>query len=565
LEVYAETNDAGKFDGQYAFVLASHDNAARERATTLRQQLSGAGEYTPSEVSAEAQDSVLSDAALVDELTLDDGLDFDLDTAGDVLSEGGSLDFERDLDLDLDLDLDDSADASELTGDDLSFDLDLGLDEAGEVLSSEGEDEFSLELELGDDHLQDELTLEGDLDALADDASGDFEVLALDDVDSLESGLELDEGESLDSAFDEMGDPSYDLSDELGADDAPKLSDLASTVEPGFDLDFDLESDTLSAGDDSEDGLSADLDLALELDGAVDLGESLEVVPSADEAGAGDDHFDMDLGDIDLASLDQELDTLSAGLDLDVASDEFSALVLDESVEVDLTETAGLMSADLEMDDELSLEFAVDDKETFELDASEAALSSLDSLELEVPELDVPVLEDFELEIPELDAHDLGLSELEALDLDTDAQSEAVLDMAEPLLELSDDVDDFTAEFDSEGGIEVADLEPEFDLAADLGLNEAAELPSTEEGMFDAALADLPEPEEVLEGEFAGEEDAELDFLADTDEAATKLDLARAYIDMGDQEGAKDILDEVVQEGSEEQRSEADELLARMN
>jgi len=36
--------------------------------------------------------------------------------------------------------------------------------------------------------------------------------------------------------------------------------------------------------------------------------------------------------------------------------------------------------------------------------------------------------------------------------------------------------------------------------------------------------------------------DDEFDFLADTDENATKLDLARAYIDMGDMEGARDIL-----------------------
>jgi len=184
--------------------------------------------------------------------------------------------------------------------------------------------------------------------------------------------------------------------------------------------------------------------------------------------------------------------------------------------------------------------------------------------------------------------------EITTLDIGLDEIVETELDLPEPLLELSvNEVDDMPVEFaafDSaeatgtedvalelgdfgalDAGEEVsadtAELEPEFDLAADLGLDTADELPSTEEGMFDAALADLPEPEEALEGlsELPDEEDAELDFLADTDEAATKLDLARAYIDMGDQEGAKDILDEVIQEGSEEQRSEADELLARMS
>jgi pilus assembly protein FimV len=56
----------------------------------------------------------------------------------------------------------------------------------------------------------------------------------------------------------------------------------------------------------------------------------------------------------------------------------------------------------------------------------------------------------------------------------------------------------------------------------------------------------------------------EFDFLADADEIATKLDLARAYIDMGDTDGAKDILDEVMQEGTDTQKQEASTLLNRI-
>ncbi|RMV03746.1 LysM domain-containing protein [Pseudomonas syringae pv. tomato] len=52
--------------------------------------------------------------------------------------------------------------------------------------------------------------------------------------------------------------------------------------------------------------------------------------------------------------------------------------------------------------------------------------------------------------------------------------------------------------------------------------------------------------------------------MAGTDEAATKLDLARAYIDMGDADGARDILDEVVTEGDDGQKSEAREMLSRL-
>jgi pilus assembly protein FimV len=46
------------------------------------------------------------------------------------------------------------------------------------------------------------------------------------------------------------------------------------------------------------------------------------------------------------------------------------------------------------------------------------------------------------------------------------------------------------------------------------------------------------------------------------DEIGTKLDLARAYIDMGDDEGARSILDEVVQEGNSVQKQEAQKILA---
>ncbi len=47
------------------------------------------------------------------------------------------------------------------------------------------------------------------------------------------------------------------------------------------------------------------------------------------------------------------------------------------------------------------------------------------------------------------------------------------------------------------------------------------------------------------------------DFLAGTDVVGTKLDLARAYIDMGDQESAREILDEVLAEGNDQQKQEA--------
>lgn len=54
------------------------------------------------------------------------------------------------------------------------------------------------------------------------------------------------------------------------------------------------------------------------------------------------------------------------------------------------------------------------------------------------------------------------------------------------------------------------------------------------------------------------------EFLSGEDAIGTKLDLARAYLDMGDPEGARSMLQEVLNEGNELQKQEAQRLLADM-
>jgi pilus assembly protein FimV len=54
------------------------------------------------------------------------------------------------------------------------------------------------------------------------------------------------------------------------------------------------------------------------------------------------------------------------------------------------------------------------------------------------------------------------------------------------------------------------------------------------------------------------------DEAATMSEVGTKLDLARAYIDMGDPEGARSILEEVLQEGNSGQKREANRLMANL-
>ena len=48
------------------------------------------------------------------------------------------------------------------------------------------------------------------------------------------------------------------------------------------------------------------------------------------------------------------------------------------------------------------------------------------------------------------------------------------------------------------------------------------------------------------------------------DEVGTKLDLARAYVEMGDNEGAREILNEVIAEGNDKQKSDAQGMLVSL-
>ena len=45
-------------------------------------------------------------------------------------------------------------------------------------------------------------------------------------------------------------------------------------------------------------------------------------------------------------------------------------------------------------------------------------------------------------------------------------------------------------------------------------------------------------------------------------EVATKLDLAKAYQEMGDKDGARELLNEVVKEGDAAQKSQAEQMLS---
>lgn len=85
----------------------------------------------------------------------------------------------------------------------------------------------------------------------------------------------------------------------------------------------------------------------------------------------------------------------------------------------------------------------------------------------------------------------------------------------------------------------------------------AAQQPAPNIDLSDISL-DLGAPAEEVEAKPVAEEGNSFQ------EAATKLDLAKAYIEMGDQEGAREILQEVIVEGSDEQQDDAKKLLAEL-
>jgi pilus assembly protein FimV len=107
--------------------------------------------------------------------------------------------------------------------------------------------------------------------------------------------------------------------------------------------------------------------------------------------------------------------------------------------------------------------------------------------------------------------------------------------------------------------------------------DETIEAPIQEEDLDLDELTQVLEAEAGKGGDFSAEADAtqvavgfsgrsESDVEAtaameELDEVGTKLDLARAYMDMGDPEGARSILEEVADEGTEAQQEEARQLL----
>ena len=280
-----------------------------------------------------------------------------------------------------------------------------------------------------------------------------------------------------------------------------------------------------------------------------------------------DDIPDLDdlLGDISApatAPAFVEPDDAAAEETVSTEQDEFSSLL--EAVEAEL-------DADFNLDEvELSLESQ----------AEPAKDNAADGFEL--PELDELSLESLGLDENELSLDDgFSLNDLQLENLEPTAQEETAFDLDFDLSLPLDDTNESAAASLDTGALEL-ELESLGDSLGELQADAQEELQPATAASAEAdtsvieleQLLDLdsdldlsiPTQTETSDNDDAmlAELDDDFSFLQGDDEDTTKLDLATAWIDMGDAEGAREILDEVLREGAPEHQERARELLAKL-
>lgn len=221
-----------------------------------------------------------------------------------------------------------------------------------------------------------------------------------------------------------------------------------------------------------------------------------------------------------LLSIYAELDNEA---DFQAAYTAMEAVAGDDSLQLARELASGKGWLEISADD-TSVDAVVDLGDT-DIDTTESGSNELDNTDL-----------DFDL--------DFDLSDVESLD---DTEQHAKLDLAVDNLDLEDNGGlEFDLNLD-----EVIDEEGANDTAASID-NLDIDSSQDNDGLDVTAIADELD------------DDGDLSDMVDGDEIATKLDLARAYVDMGDVDGARDILEEVLQDGSENQVEEANSLLSKL-
>lgn len=350
-----------------------------------------------------------------------------------------------------------------------------------------------------------------------------------------------------------------------------------------------LEALGLTSGEDSDFGVGAKdeevLDITSDVGSEGNLLDVTAVSGGKAEAGAGaldKGGIDFNIGDLSPPAGGDLLDVTHSHPDMERKDFE------DDLLDVTSATAAGLNAGTLFDVDEAAagesgkIELSTDGDSggdaPFDLELS---LSGLQGTE---PEQDGNVI-DFDIGV---DAEPAGQDEAGELTLADDAGGE----------EFALDLGDTGAADSAEDGLEIGDLEisqggVDLDLMGndstddDIDFSTTMELPkgsldSTKKlstGLdFDLKLEDEKKPVadtlQLVDLDLDTDEDDEggdhtvfvpragnLEEQSDADEIATKLDLAKAYVELGDKDSAKTILSEIITDGDAEQQRQAKELL----
>ncbi len=353
-----------------------------------------------------------------------------------------------------------------------------------------------------------------------------------------------------------------------GAEDLLDVTAATGTDEPAESTEASTDDDMLdlSAGSaDSEDLLDVTTAADLELDTEEDLLD----VTAATSAGADSDEL-LDVGTEPESEAAAEPADDDNVLDFDLASatdtEAESEVVTDESgageIELDTGDEEPVQpdsGDDSAGDGEISLDFdmgeATDDvtaeggdEISLDMDAGADSVAKEDS-EISL-DLDMGETSEGGIELDMSEADD-GIS----LDTDSDSKPEVSPDIAGESEEPTDGAElDFDLNMDADSEEPATDEQP----AADIDLEGTVEMPKMALPSEDEDDDD-DEDHTVFVPRAAQPEEQSVE-----DEVATKLDLAKAYVELGDKESAKTILDEVMVEGNDEQKKQAEELLAQV-
>ena len=367
---------------------------------------------------------------------------------------------------------------------------------------------------------------------------------------------DLQDRESFDKQFREI----EALDDEAVTAEAARIQASLEEAEAMPSID-DLESELRSSGFDQADDAdreAGDLDLEFPDDdsddnffeeSSEDRTEGKPVDRPGDESGADDnDGIEYDISDFELDEAETSESARSEEPEEPEEPDEAFEYTLDESE----TDSDELELDEYEDDDDLSLDFEsleteledevdspADTRSEPSAEAKESepvAESDRDDLDDDV-ELDESFFEELDAELDKVAGEDEPSEDVEGSELD-----DLELDVSDEDLALMEEF----SESDDDSPSEKPESEDEDDI-----------LPPVASDKVAGDDADLDEAD-------LGDDD-DFEFLSGTDEAATKLDLARAYVEMGDVDGAKDILEEVALEGSDEQKAEAQDLLKNLS